>query len=209
MKPVILLVSLSCFLCFGCSPKNEEVTEEQIDTSPTEEVVDTVTNMRKDAVKTDENNVSPTFPLPQPIMQLLTDQYPSWQEPAYTENVMSRADDITQGPGIIRGDFNGDNMQDYAIQLQQQKQVLIVAILNGSNGNWQLQEIKKDILFNDRGEFKSPYLLRLTKEGTDLQHQANRNKITSPHDAVTISLDGNDITYLYENGKFVAYNTVD
>lgn len=207
MKPIILSALVFCLMQFACTPKNEEVTEEQIEVGPAEEVIDTIANTKKDALKTDENNITPIFPLPQPVLQLLSQQYPGQQELTFTEGVLQRAEDNTQGPGIVRGDFNGDNLQDYAVQLQQNKQLVIVVAMNGANDNWQLYEIKKDILFNDRGTLKSPYLLRLTQAGTELEHQTTQKEITTPYDAVTVSLDGNDTAYLYENGKFEGYNT--
>lgn len=209
MRTVLFFTFFSCYLFWGCGPKNEEISEVQTDLEPMKEVADTISNARKDALQTDENNISPTLPLPQDVMQLLTNKYPSWEELNFTENVLQQAKDNTQGPGLIRGDFDGNGRQDYAVQLQHQKQLVVVAILHNADGSWQLQEIKKDILFNDRGHLKSPYMLRLTQAETTLQHRTIRNQITAPHDAVTLSLNGNDIVYLYENGKFVAYNPAD
>jgi len=41
----------------GCSPKNEEVTDEQIETRLDGQALDTIANTKKDALKTDENNI--------------------------------------------------------------------------------------------------------------------------------------------------------
>lgn len=207
MKSVTQLACLYLLL-FACTPQNEEVTEEQIDTKSTEEVVDTLANTRQDAVNIDENNQTLNFPIPPAVTQLVADRYVSWQEPSYTENVLQQAENNTQGPGTIRGDFNGDNQQDYAMQFQQQRQVVIVAIMSESNGNWQLHELKKDILFNDRGELKSPYLLSLTESGEKLQHPETRKQVTTPYNAITLNLDGDEAIYLYENGQFEAYQPV-
>lgn len=198
---------LSCFTLLSCTPKNEEVTNEQIEVGSANEVLDTIANTRKDGLQTDENNITPTFPLPQPVMQLLTKRYPAWEEPAYTEVVLEQAEGNLQGPGIVRGDFNGDNLQDYALQLQQKKHVIIVAALQKTEREWQLHEIKKDVLFNERGVLKSPYLLSLTEKGTELKHLERNQEIKSPYKAVSVVLDETAVTYLYEKGKFVPYTT--
>jgi hypothetical protein len=133
MKPTFLLSLIICSFLLACTPKNEEVTEEQIEVGSATEVLDSIVSTRKDAVQTDENNITPTFPMPQPIIQLLTERYPGWEEPVYTEGVKEAATAYTQGPSIIRGDFNGDSRQDYALQLQQQNSIIIVAVLDGED----------------------------------------------------------------------------
>lgn len=209
MRTVLFFAFFSCYLLSGCGPKNDEISEVETDMEPMEEVADTVTNARKDALQTDENNILPTLPLPQDVLQLLTTKYPSWEEPTFTEDALEQAEGNTQGPGIIRGDFDGNGRQDYAVQLQHQKQLVVLAVLQNADGSWKLQEIKQDILFNDRGQLKSPYLLRLAQKGTELRHQTINEQISAPHDAVMLSLNETGVTYLYENGKFVPYTPAD
>lgn len=190
----------------ACTPKNEEVTDEQIEIGSATEVLDTIANPRKDAVRTDENEITPTLPLPQPVMQLLQEKYPGWEEPEYTEHVRQAASEFDQGPSIVRGDFNGDARQDYAIQLQQENKIIIVAVLDGDDENWQLHELKKDIVFNDRGTLKSPYMLYLADKGTELLNPVSNKEIEIPHEAIVISLQENKNVFLFGNGAFEAYN---
>lgn len=209
MKPIFLFFLIICCSLLACTPKNEEVTDEQIEVGAANEVLDTIVNTRKDAVRTDENNITPTLPMPQPVIQLLTQRYPGWEEPVYTEGVREAAAAFEQGPSMVRGDFNGDTRQDYALQLQQQNEIIIVAALDGDDGNWQLQELKKDIAFNERGVLKSPYLLRLADRGADLLNPETGKEIAAPYEAIVISLQDNEVVYLFHNGAFEAYNSVD
>lgn len=209
MKQLFLSFLTTCCFLSACTPKNEEITEEQIEVGTATEVLDSIVNTRKDAVKTDENNITPILPMPQPVIQLLTKRYPGWKEPVYMEGVKEAAAAYDQGPSIIRGDFNGDTMQDYALQFQQQNDLIIVAVLAGENGNWQLQELKKDIVFNDRGVLKSPYLLHIVDRGAELLQPETGREITAPYEAVALSLQENTLIYLYQNGEFELFNNAE
>jgi hypothetical protein len=205
-----LLLTFPIFLLFaGCGPKNEKLSEVDTDIEPKDEIADTITNTRKDGVQTDDNIVSPTFPLPPDVLQILNNKYPNSKELTFTNEVLNRAETNIQGPGIIRGDFDGNGRQDYAVQLQDQKQLVVVATLHNTDGSWHVQEIKQDILFNDRGQLKSPYMLRLVKKGEELLNQTTRNQITAPYDAIMLSLNGDGVIYLYEEGKFAPYMPAD
>ncbi|NEM97111.1 hypothetical protein [Pontibacter burrus] len=57
----ICLPVMFVLVMVGCGPKNEEVTTEQIETAPQSEVLDSVTDARKDGVLTDEVADSPAL----------------------------------------------------------------------------------------------------------------------------------------------------
>ena len=59
IAPVLPIVLL---LAGSCGPKNEEVTDELVETGPPREVLDSIANTRKDAVKTNENDSALTTP---------------------------------------------------------------------------------------------------------------------------------------------------
>ncbi|WP_347158450.1 hypothetical protein [Pontibacter chitinilyticus] len=193
----------------ACSPKNEEVTNEQIETGSKAQALDTISNMRKDAVKTDENNTSPTLPMPQPVMQLLAQRYPGWQQPELTAEAQQQADNGGQSPTLVRGDYNGDSRQDYALQLQQGNKVIVVAVLDAAGGNWQVYELKQDILFNDRNKLQSLYYLYPIKKGETLDATGATEDIEAPFDAIGLGIENSKVAYLYHNGKFAAHTLAD
>lgn len=201
MKKTLYLIALT-LAAFACSPKNEEVQEEHVQIAPVPEALDTVTSTRRDAVRTDENDTETTLPMPQPVMQALTEQYAGWERPVLAAEAMVRADDNSLGPTIVRGDFNGDNNQDIALQLRQGNNVVIVAALQVSEGNYVLYELKRDILFNDRGTFKSLYYLFRVEQGEELHNDAANQDIEAPHDAIGVGVTGDKMAYLFQDGDF-------
>ncbi|MCC9134918.1 hypothetical protein ACFSKU_19535 [Pontibacter silvestris] len=209
MKASINILFASLLLTFSCSPKNEEVQDEQVEVGPPAQALDSIVDTRKDGVRTDENDTSPTLPLPQPVLQLLSEEYPNYREPTLTKEVKQHADNHEQGPTLVRGDFNSDNNQDYALQLQQDNNMVVAAAVSDSDSSWTLHELKRDILFNERGTLKTLYYIYLVDEGTQLQSEETSGEIESPRDAVAIGIENNTTTYLYENGQFATYNVED
>ncbi|GAB3532732.1 hypothetical protein GCM10027443_16970 [Pontibacter brevis] len=204
MKKTLYLLALT-LTAFACTPENEEVKDEYVEVAPVPEALDSITNTKKDAVKTDENDTSPTMPMPQPVMQLLSERYEGWEQPTLAEEARARAGDNTQGPMIVRGDFNGDNFQDLALQLKQGSDIVIVAALQVDEENYKLYELKRDILFNERGKLKSLYYLYHIDEGEELHNDVTNEDIEAPHEAVAVGLEGDKIVYLFQNGEFEEY----
>lgn len=60
MKKLLILCLLLAFS--SCGPKNEEVTNDQIDTGSREEALDSVTDTQKDVVQTDEYDTTTSLP---------------------------------------------------------------------------------------------------------------------------------------------------
>ncbi|MCJ8164657.1 hypothetical protein MKJ04_07350 [Pontibacter sp. E15-1] len=208
MKNKLYLLALAC-AAFSCGPKNEEVTEEQVTLSPTDEALDSIVDTRKDALQTDENETNPTLPLPPEVMGLLTQQYTGWAQPELTSEAKEQAENHEQGPMIVRGDFDGDTRQDVALQLSQNDQLIIVAALQRQEGIYTLQKLKQDILFNDRGKLKSMYYLYAVEEGEKLRNEQTMTETEAPYKAIGIGIEGNDTVYLYDNGTFGTFSRVE
>ncbi len=193
-------------LALACSPKNEEVQTSHIETEKADSVADSIATTVKDGTATARPHETPALPLPQPVLQLLASRYPGWKEPVLLDIAKENASGKAQGPLTVQADFNGDTLQDIALQIQHGQDVVIMALLQDS-GSWQLHELKKDILFNDRGTYKSPYHLYLTQTGEQLYNYDSNKNFTTEHDAVSVSISNSTITYLYEGNKFKAYET--
>jgi hypothetical protein len=204
MKRTVYITGLIC-AALGCTPKNEEVQEQHVEIAPPVEALDSIASTSKDALKTDENDINPTLPMPQPVMQLLTKQYREWEQPTLAEETSERAQNYTQEPTLVRGDFNGDTLQDLALQLQQNDYIVVVAALQTSEGSYELQELKRDILFNDRGKLRSLYFLYRIEQGESLHNDTTNQVIEAPHDAVALGIADDIVAYLYENGEFRQY----
>jgi len=205
MKNTLYLLGLTLAV-YACGPKNEEVKDEQVTVAPPAEALDSIANTKKDGVLTDENDTNPTMPMPQPVMQLLSRQYTGWQQPALTAEARQQAADYVQGPMIVRGDFDGDSRQDLALQLQQGNDIVIVAALQEQDTVYKLQELKRDILFNERGKLKSLYYLYLVEQGKTLYNEDSEEAVDAAHDAIAVGIEGDDTAFLYNNGAFDTYS---
>ncbi|NDK55249.1 hypothetical protein [Pontibacter fetidus] len=64
MKLSAYLGTLLLLTMYSCGPKNQEVTDEQVETGSRTEVLDSVANTREDAVRIDENDTVDTLTAP-------------------------------------------------------------------------------------------------------------------------------------------------
>jgi hypothetical protein len=206
MRISLILLSIIFSVIVGCTPKNEEITEEYLDIESIDEAPDSVLNSRKDGARIEKETLVPALPLPQSILVLLTQRYPGWEEAIYTESVIKYAAEHKLEPGIIKGDFNGDMVQDYIFQLFYEEDIIILAALAKNDGNWQLYEIKREIAFNDRGTFKSPFSLHATDKGIKLRDPETGKIIIPTYQAVVTNMLDQQKNYLYQNDTFKAYD---
>lgn len=205
MKKTLYLMGL-LYIAVACGPKNEEMQDEQVEVAPPAEALDSIADTEKDAVVTDENDINPTMPMPQPVLQLLTEKYQGWEKPTLTEEALEQAENHPQAPVIVRGDFDGDTRQDLALQLQQGDDLVIVAALQEQEGAYKLHELQRDIMFNERGTLKSLYYLYLVEQGDTLRNGEENDEIAAAHDAVAVGIEGEAVVYLYIGGTFSPYS---
>ncbi|MBC5992565.1 hypothetical protein [Pontibacter cellulosilyticus] len=204
MKNLAILLIL---VAFSCSPKNEEVKDEQIDLGPPAEALDSAASPDKDATKINETSQETYLPLPQPVLQLLAQKYPGHKQPILTQGIRAQDDKGEQGPFVISGYFTDDTYLDHALQLQHEKNVIIVAATDIGDNQWRLHELKRDILFNDRGTLRSVYDLNVTEQGQELQNAETGETLKLQKDAIGVKFEDNITTYVYQNNGFTAYIT--
>ncbi len=190
------LLGMAALLLLSCSPKNEDVTMEQAAPAQAEEAVDSAANTTLDGTATAQTYDSPTTSIPQPAMQLLAQKYKGWEEPTLSKAALDSAAKHEQGPLIVRGDFNGDTLQDYAFQIQHKDNVVALATLQ-INGNWQMYELTRERLSNENGNLQSIYHLYLLKAGANLTDQSKTS-----NDAVAIGKGTTAVAFMFDNGKF-------
>lgn len=204
MKRYLILLTI---LAFSCSPKNEEVTDEQVDISPPEAALDSVVSAEKDGTTIDQTDEETDVPIPQPVLQLLSQQYPGYKKPKLIEEIIKKHDEEEQGPYLVSGYFTNDTYLDHALQLQHNKNVYIVAALDTGGNKWSLHELKRDIMFNDRGTLRSVYRLILTKSGKSITDQESDEKLELKRDAISVGFEDNVTTYVYRDNRFRSYLT--
>lgn len=197
MKRITLALAIP-LLMMACSPENEQVQDDNIDVGPPAKALDSIVDTPKDGVATDENNIKPTLPLPQPVMQLLAQRYPGWQKPAISEAALQHPEVQTGSAAITRGDFDGDKRQDVALQLQQGKEVVVVVALQHQEMKYKIVELKRDILFNDRGSLTSLYYLYTLGPGEEVTNKESGQRTQLPHDAIVLGLEETSTLYFFK-----------
>lgn len=209
MKKNVYLLAAAALL-LACSPQNEQVQDADVPVqSEPQQVRDSLADIRKDALQTDELEPDPTLPLPPPAMRQLSEKYPNWQKPVIAQEAQQKAQGYASTAAIARGDFDGDNNQDVALQLQDQNEVVLVVALQKRDNVYELVELKRDILFNDRGQLKSLYYLFANRRGNEVRNAATAEKITLAQDALSVGLNGTVSTYIYEGGSFRSFATTE
>ncbi|MBC5772541.1 hypothetical protein H8S95_00565 [Pontibacter sp. KCTC 32443] len=209
-KKTTAMLAIVVVIMGSCGPENKKVTDEQIETGGRTEVLDSIANTREDGVQIDDPTIPPALTLPPPATQVLDKRYPGWQQPVLSQSAEKSAEVYEQGPTIITGNFNQDTIPDYALQLQQDKDIVMIALLQDSARNWKTYELKRDVLFNERGKLQSLYILHLLARGAELQDETDTSKkIKAPYDAVAISTESNTTAYVLEDEAFKSYATAE
>jgi hypothetical protein len=208
MKLLTYLFALLLVALCGCEPKNQEVTDEQIETGSRTEVLDSIANTREDGVKTDGNEPIQTIELPPPVAASLNAMYPGWKQPALATDAKKQAENYPTGPTIVNGNFNSDTLQDYALQLQQGEEVIIVAILQDTARGWKTHELHRDKLFNEQGKPLSLYHVYLLEKGEEVQDLKTKKNLKTTNNAIVVSKGNSTQAYVHENGKFKPYQAV-
>ena len=151
--------------------------------------------------------------LPHSIKVLLDKQFPGWQFPDVSDDDCQSVKSWSGKdayPQLIKGDFDGDGWDDYAVLIKNDWQpddkgrmltpgdVLIVAFLN-QNGGFTTQVVTH----------KGGGCLELMRKGDrDYDYEVQR-EFTYQYDTIMSGEGMGGTSYVYENGKFRAIITSD
>ena len=196
-------------LALACSPENKEVRTEQVTLkkrSRPQQILPS--NRRRMALPLFRPTPPPSYRFRSPPYSFSVKSIRNGMNRYYSKKLYRQPPSEEQGPLLVKGNFDGNELQDIALQVRHQKNIIVVALLQDSS-QWQLHELKKDILFNDRGAYKSLYFVYLTVAGSKIYNYRTRQNFTTPFDAVSVGIDNRSTTFVYEKGKFVAYDTGD
>ncbi|TXK49645.1 hypothetical protein FVR03_06015 [Pontibacter qinzhouensis] len=200
LAPAVML------LFFACGPKADTVTTDNI--SSPDSTSEAVINSPKDGTATSPEDENWKQVLPQEVKALLNRRYPGWEQPVLVKEVGRQMPPKAQGPLLVKADFDGNNKEDLALQVRYKEEVLMLAFLQ-QEASWQLHQLKKDILFNERGKLKSPFYLYLAKAGLRVRNANHPQPTATKVAAIGIGLDDNVTVFVYEAGSFQAFEVVD
>ena len=151
--------------------------------------------------------------LPDQIKASLDTQFPGWifVDNYYIFDVLDG--ELTQkeypfDPNLISGDFDGDNHQDYAIQItnpdQSDSTDLVLAFL------WRPGGYKQFLLESMQHFSPTDEYLWLSRKGTHGYNAESEDSLVFPCDAVTIEIwEKASTSYLYSHGEFTRIVTGD
>ncbi|MBC3542163.1 hypothetical protein ACFSC6_13255 [Rufibacter sediminis] len=211
MKRILYLVAP---LLWGCSPEKAQetlaTTTPAADTAALDQVVDSVSNTRIDGTATTTLPLDVKQQLPAELEVHLDRTHGLWQLPALTSGDLARIPQEEQGPYFIEADFNGDQKQDYAIQLQERDSVFVYVFLKNSADDFQEHLLTRDQLYQLEGKKRSIQYLTLAKKSDRYYDYATRQKdIVLPQDGISVGAENYTATYVWEKGKFRRYETGD
>lgn len=162
--------------------------------------------MRKEGVYVPPKHQRANKILPNEIKTRLDSQFPGWTfaDNYYIFDVQDG--DLTQqkypfDPNFISGDFDGDDHQDYAVQIvnpgEPDSTDLFLAFV------WSPQGFKQSLLQSIRHFYLPDEYLWLSKKGTKGYDVESDSSFVFPRDAITIEIwEKASTTYLYSDGTF-------
>ena len=150
--------------------------------------------------------------LPLPIKVLLNRNFPGWSFPEVSEDdcyAVRECGGLEAFAQMIKGDFNGDGLTDYAVLIQQSAEandkgvakpliVQIVAFFRKPGG------YKMHLVTSEGGND----LILMPKGESDYDYGAERD-FTYPRDSILSGMGMGGTSYIWENGRFRALTTSD
>lgn len=150
--------------------------------------------------------------LPLPIKVLLNRSFPDWSFPEVSEDdchAVRECGGLEAYPQMIKGDFNEDGLQDYAVLIQQSAEA-------NDKGVAKPLIVQIVAFFRKPGGYKmhpvtsagGSALILMRKGGSDYDYEAQRD-FTYPRDSIFSGVGMGGTSYIWENGRFRALTTSD
>jgi hypothetical protein len=150
--------------------------------------------------------------LPLPIKVLLNRNFPGWEFPEVSEDdcyAIRECGGLEAYAQMIKGDFNEDGLQDYAVLIQQSAEatdkgaarplvIQIVAFFRKSGG-YKMHPVSSE---------GGGSLILMPKGESDYDYEAQQD-FTYPRDSIFSGMGMGGTSYIYENGRFRALTTSD
>lgn len=150
--------------------------------------------------------------LPLPIKVLLNGNFPGWSFPEVSEDdcyAVRECGGLDAYAQMIKGDFNGDGLTDYAVLIQRSAE---------ANDKGVAKPLSVDIVafFRKTGGFKmypvtsegGNALILMRKGESDYDYEGERD-FTYPRDSILSGEGMGGTSYIWENGRFRALITSD
>lgn len=144
------------------------------------------------------NQAFASTPIPAPMKAYLDQHYPGWVLANTSKQDVAKCFDKRSPflPSLVWGDFNGDGVRDYAIQISHRRRIMQLIFLSNSSvhvlANWEA----------DRG-----FPFGVVPKGTKYGDFGQQKEITFPVDVLrSITCGQGEDYYVFKGGKFKEIN---
>ena len=136
--------------------------------------------------------------MPSEIQNRLSSKYQGWRLAEPSREDRQTCFDKRSGfqPSVVWGDFNGDRQRDYAVQITQRRQVILLVFLN------------QGMTYTEYAVNSDPLggtipVLGVSKRGEKyLDHERNRNSIFPFETVTAIYCESSAVSFIFRNGRF-------
>lgn len=172
---------------------SDELIEEQIDAG-TKNSVDSL------AEATAEGKI--LYPIPDTLATLLEQKQPKAKIATLPDQTMAENRLQVHNPLFLRGDFNGNNTLDYAVQVIQNDSIHILAFLDYPA---RAREVKVATYPATKlvGEWYSTYQLKLAAKDSLVLDNRQQKKVPLKTDGVSVVGEDRTVLYILEGNRFV------
>jgi len=176
---------------------DEEIIEDQIDTE-TKASVDSLAKARP-------NQGDILLPLPDTLTALVKKKQPQVQVANLPDQILISNRTRINNPIYLNGDFNGNNVRDYAVQVLQGDSIHILAFLDYSR---QAQEVNVASYPAEKlaQGYYSVYQLQLAPKDSVVNDFRNQKRTPLATDGISVVEKTRTTMYVLKNNRFIPFD---
>ncbi|TXK26765.1 hypothetical protein FVR03_21500 [Pontibacter qinzhouensis] len=175
---------------------SDELIDEQVDAG-TKASVDSV------AKATTEGNI--LFPVPDTLTNLLQQHRPQAKLAKLPDQTLRNRTAQVGNPIYLKGNFDGNNSPDYAVQVLQNDSIQVLAFLDYNTKARQVK-VASYPARQLQDQWYSVYQLQLAPKDSVVQDTRNNRKTTLPTDGISVLDENRTTLYVLKNGRFIPFD---
>lgn len=173
-------------------------------TTEPQKVKDTVQSEKPDGVAVEDPQLLQTDKMPPLLVKQLDTFYPGWQIPEFSQTLLVRLEAPKRNLIWIKGDFDKNKQEDYAVQVVFQDSISVIAFLQQTGKDTFTRKVlaRESLIMDEKKSLKSfCYLTFLAKNDSVYDGHLNTyHKI--PQDAIFVS-QNNDAAVFYKTKSWI------
>jgi hypothetical protein len=175
---------------------DDDLIEEQVD-SDTKNSIDSV------AQATTEGNI--LYPLPDTLTTLLQKRSQPTKVATLTDQTMANKRLQIDNPLYLRGNLNGNETPDYAVQVLQNDSIHIIAFLDYTQNS---REVKVAAYPAQQlnNQYYSTYQLKLAPQDSLVRNPRQQKLTNLKTDGISVIKDNRTTMYVWQNSRFIPFD---